>query len=104
MSNDELFERIKDRLSNIYGRRLQAVILYGSVARGQQEADSDIDILVLLSGPIDYWKEVKLIIRTLYPLMLETGHPIDAQPVDVDVYDAQEFPLYRNAKRDGVIA
>lgn len=37
-------------LRQVYGEKLRAVILYGSVARGTQTEDSDIDIMVLVDG------------------------------------------------------
>ena len=39
----------------------------------------------------------------LDPLVLELERPIHSMPVDIAEYDAQEFPLYRSAKREGVL-
>lgn len=41
---------MEELLKSVYGNRLKAVILYGSVARGTQTEDSDIDIMVLVDG------------------------------------------------------
>ena len=35
----------------IYGSRLESIILFGSCARGDDEPDSDMDLLVLLNVP-----------------------------------------------------
>lgn len=104
MNRDELLTRIKSILAGAFGERLRGVILYGSEARGESAPDSDIDLLVLLDEPFDYGKDLKRAIHVLYPLVLELERPIDVMPVDADVYDAQEFSLYRNAKREGVSA
>jgi len=37
-------------------------------------------------------------------LVLELERPIDITPVDIRVYEAHQFALYRNAKREGVAA
>ena len=53
-------ERIREVVSQfalgakqVYGSSLQEIILYGSCARGDFSADSDIDLLVLLDVPQD---------------------------------------------------
>jgi len=104
MERNELLRRVKSILQETYGERLRGVILYGSEARGTAEPDSDIDLLVLLEGPLDYWQESHRCVRALYPLVLELGRPIDARPVDVKAYEAQVCPLYQNAKEEGIPA
>jgi len=104
MNRDELLKRIKAILAETYGDRLRGVVLYGSEARGEADPDSDIDLLVLLEGAVDFGKELRACIHVLYPLVLELGRPIDVFPIEVEAYDAGEFPLYVNAKREGITA
>ena len=104
MERSELLRRVKSILQDAFGPRLRGVILYGSEARGTAEPDSDIDLLVLLDGPLDYWEESHKCVRCLYPLVLEWGRPIDAKPVDVKEYEAQVWPLYKSAKEEGIPA
>jgi uncharacterized protein len=100
----ELLAAIKQRLLNAHGRRLRAVILYGSEARGEAQTDSDVDVLVLLDGPIDYGRDLRTNIDALYDLVLAWERPISARPVDIAAYEAAEYPLYRNAKAEGIVA
>ena len=102
MTRDKLLKEIKTRLQAVYGDRLKGVVLYGSEARGDAEGDSDVDVLVLLDSTVQLGKDTRTIIDALYPLVLSTGRPIHAQPVEADVYEAGEFSLYRNAKQEGV--
>ena len=53
---------IKSRLRAVYGDRLRGVVLYGSEARREATPDSDVDILVLLTGPVALGRELHTII------------------------------------------
>ena len=104
MERAELLKRIKATLQEAFGPRLRGVILYGSEARGTAEPDSDIDLLVLLEGPVDAWEDSGRSIHALYPLVLEIDRPIHTVEVDEAEYQAQEWPLYRMVKSEGVPA
>ena len=104
MEREELLAEIKAALAPAYGLRLQRVVLYGSEARGEGRPDSDIDVLVLLSGPIHLWEDVRAALLALYPLSLRWGRPISPKPVDVREYDAGTCPLFRQAEVEGVTA
>jgi predicted nucleotidyltransferase len=102
--NMELIERVKSALTNTYRERLKGVVLYGSEARGDSAPDSDIDLLILLEGEIELLKDVQKIVRALYPLQLEVLRLIHALPINVKDYEAGEYSLYRNTKKEGVPA
>lgn len=102
MVNEDLLKRIRDRLQTAYPGRFEGLVLYGSAAREEASPESDIDLLVLLKGPVALGKDLEKIIDALYPLQLEVLRPIHASPVDVQVFEAGEFALYRNAKREGI--
>ena len=104
MERSELLSRAKAALQRAFGPRLRGLILYGSEARGTADADSDIDLLVLLEGPVDHWEDAGRCIHALYPLVLELERPIHAKPVDVRQYRSQKWPLYRRVRREGMRA
>ena len=97
-----LLSRVKPLLLAVYGARLRGVLLYGSLARGEAIPSSDVDVLVLLSGPISLAQDLRTIIHALYPLQLEIGRPIHAMPVDSAHFEAGAFAWFRNAKREGI--
>lgn len=96
-----ILARIKSILQDAFKERLAGVVLYGSQARGEATPDSDIDLLVLLNGPAD--SDTRLCVDALYPLTMELERPIHAKPTDIQVYQAQEWRLYRFAKREGIV-
>ena len=45
----QLLDEIVQNTSQIYGDKLREIVLYGSYAKGQEDNESDIDIMVLVS-------------------------------------------------------
>jgi predicted nucleotidyltransferase len=99
----EIVQRCKVILESNYQSQFKGLILYGSVARNQAGPVSDIDLLVLLGQPLDYFRELRTIIDLLYPVQLESEQLISAKPVPVDDFERGAIQLYRNAKREGVL-
>lgn len=90
-------------LEGYYGSQFKGLILYGSVAREEAGRTSDIDLLVLLSRPFDYVRELRRIVDLLYSIQLETDQLISAMPAPIDEFEAGTIQLYRNVKREGVL-
>ncbi len=98
----EIIQKCKNILKSHYGPQLKGLILYGSVARGQENLDSDIDLLVLLEKPFNYFQELRRIVDLLYPLQLDSEQLISAKPASVVEFQYGKFQLYRNVKKEGV--
>ena len=103
IDRDQLLDGVKVALQKAFRNRLRGVVLYGSEARHQATPDSDLDLLVLLDGPINEPSDSWTCIDTLYPLVLESGRPIHAVPIDAEEYSKAEFPLFKHAAREGVL-
>ena len=102
MAVTEIVQRCKAALESYYGSQFKGLILYGSVARNQATPASDIDLLVVLSQPFDYFRELRRIVELLYPVQLESDQLISAKPAPQDDFERGVIQLYRNAKREGV--
>ena len=65
--DDPTLQQCRALLQTLYGPWLHGVVLYGSCARGTEETDSDIDLMVLLEGPVDSAQEIRRIWAALFP-------------------------------------
>jgi len=98
----QTIKRCQKTLQDHYGSRFAGLVLYGSVARKQARPTSDIDLLVLLNQPFDYFQELRQIVDLLYPVQLDSDRLISAKPAPVDAFENGNLALYRNVKREGV--
>jgi len=103
MTVKELAKGCKTVLESYYGTQFKGLVMYGSAARDQAGPLSDIDLLVLLGEPFDYFHELRRIVELLYPIQLESDRLISAKPAPWDEFEDGSLQLYRNAKREGVL-
>jgi predicted nucleotidyltransferase len=98
---ESTLQSIKEAIASASGSRFKGVILYGSEVRGASTDESDIDLMALLDGPIDVWKDTRAIVGAIYPLQLRIDRLIHVTPADANEFAKAEFSLYRNVKREG---
>ena len=104
MENGRIFQQLIPEIVEIYGDLLVSVILYGSVARGTQTDESDIDIAVMLkSKENDDMKERMTDI--IVDLELEHNKVLSVLRIDYEKFKTWEdiMPFYKNMKEDGVV-
>ena len=101
LTPNQTVQKCKSILKHHYGSQFKGLVLYGSTARGQASVESDIDLLVLLSEPFDYFEELRRIVELLYPVQLESEQLVSAKPAAENAFQAGKLQLYRNAKREG---
>lgn len=82
------------------------VVLFGSKARGDDDPDSDIDLLLVTTRSLD-WKERQAIIHALFDLGMEHDvifSILDTTESDFDKGIFTAFPIYKEIEREGVAA
>ena len=70
---ETLLAELKSGLQGLYGGRIRGVYLYGSYARGEPEAESDVDLLVVLDRVDSYGAEVDRTSRLVSDVSLRYG-------------------------------
>jgi uncharacterized protein len=95
-------EEAKARLAALYGDRLARVVLYGSYARGDAHADSDVDLLVVLRGEVEPYVEIKRTGLLALDLLLDYGADVSIQPYSVRDAEDTRRSFVRNVAADGV--
>jgi predicted nucleotidyltransferase len=78
------------------------VVLYGSLARGQEDEESDVDLLVLLKSDFDRWQEIQAVGEILFPVQMKCDRYISAKPVSEADYRDGRLAFLRRAKAEGV--
>lgn len=86
----------------LYGDRLAQMILFGSQARGDAEPGSDIDILVVLNGPVQPGTEIARTGQIITNLSLRFDEVISCVFMDADRFAHRAGPLIRNIRKEGV--
>ena len=103
MSRNEILIMIKKAVAAIVPKA--DVILYGSYARGEEKAKSDIDVLILLDKDEISLKDEMKIAYPLYDIEYLTG--IIISPLVLSKKDWQKkhkiTPFYENILNEGVV-
>jgi predicted nucleotidyltransferase len=99
-----VLSRLSGELKALYGDRYQGLLLYGSYARGEAHEGSDVDLLLLLEGPVDPVQEILRMEPAKWPISLESGYVLSILPTSIDDYRKAEDPLLWNASREGMPA
>ena len=100
-----LIERYVDSIQKIYGSHLKKVILYGSCARGDDNPDSDVDLMILVDLSVE---EAEAFWDSLSELGFEYNvrYDIWMMPVVKNIVHFKKwsavYPFYYNVEREGV--
>ncbi len=107
MSDDrirELLPAARQGLERLYGGRLEGLYLFGSHARGEAKADSDVDLLIVLNEVNDYVREVRRTGELISPLALRYDVSISSVFLSGSDWREADGPFFANVRQDAIAA
>ncbi len=99
--NDPVLTRFRADLAEIYGDRIERVVLFGSRARGDARPDSDYDVAVFLKDMQDRWAEFDRLATLQTNLIADMGAVVHAMPYSAGAY-RDRTPLMHELRREGL--
>jgi uncharacterized protein len=98
----KILQELRQGLEVLYGERLERLILFGSQARGDAEPDSDIDVMVVLKGEVNPYREIKRAGDISADVSLKHTVVISCVYVSAERYQRRDRSLIRNVYREGI--
>jgi uncharacterized protein len=102
MQEQQIIREFVQRAHSLYNDRLKRVVVYGSCARNEATAESDIDLAVVLAGEVVAGKEIDRMIDIITDINLEHGVLLSVYPVSEENYLYRNSPLLINIRREGI--
>jgi uncharacterized protein len=99
--NDPILTHFCHVLDEVYGARLERVVLYGSRARGDARPDSDYDVAVFLRDMPDRARELNRLADLATDVLYDEGAVVHAMPYRAGAYN-ERTPLMHEIRVDGV--
>jgi predicted nucleotidyltransferase len=97
-----ILEEFRQGLEQILGERLDRVYLFGSHARGEQRSGSDIDVLVVVRGPVDYGDLIRRTSDLAATLSLKHDVVISRAFVSRERFEREQSPFLMNVRREAI--
>jgi predicted nucleotidyltransferase len=102
VEGDPVLSRFRAALAELYGARIERVVLYGSRVRGDARPDSDYDIAVFLKDLSNRWHEVRRIVDIEHAIRDDTGADIHTMPFPAGSWRDPSSPLMYEIRKDGL--
>lgn len=97
-------QRFLDKALAEHGNKIERVILYGSVARGDAREESDVDLLVVWDGPV--MEALDALVPITTRILIEAKVDISTHPIPPERFEEIErmrTGFYENVEREGIL-
>lgn len=85
----------------MYGEKIESIILFGSVAKREAKEDSDIDILIVTKN--EDFRLRRALLGIAFDILLETRENISVKALSKDEFDRNKnFSFLRNVISEGI--
>jgi uncharacterized protein len=106
-TDKELLKKIlmsfKKDIRRLYPNNLNALVLYGSYARGTAKFESDVDLLLVLNELKSPYREITNTSTLTTDYLLKYGINISLLPTDRERFSKSDLSFYRNVRQEGVL-
>ena len=102
---EQIMDRVATETRGVFGISLQALILFGSYARQEADAESDIDIMLLLDLPHEQIPSYRRAVAEISARILyEYGVVISPILENVEFFERnrETYPFFRNVYQEGI--
>jgi uncharacterized protein len=98
----EILAELKHEFKQILGHQFAGMYLYGSQAREDAQAGSDIDILTVVQGEYDYPYLLSKISEIVAHLSLRNDVVISSVFVTQEKFEQEQTPFLLNVRREAI--
>jgi len=100
--DNPILAKFRSALNEMYGERIERVVLYGSRAHGDAQADSDYDIAVFLRDLTNRDAEMNRLADLTTDILYREGQFIHAMPYRAGSYNDDRVPLMHEIRAEGI--
>ena len=101
-TTDPVLARYRAAVTELYGDRIERIVLYGSRARGDARWDSDYDVAIFLKDLESRFREARPIADIELAIMDETGAIVSALLYPAGHWRDPSSPLMSEIRKDGL--